>query len=343
VSQDAGVDHDATQLAEAYFEVGKYEGARDVLSRALSQHPNDPDLLAQYARAEYLLKNFAAAAHSAYAALSVAPQSELAMRAYALSLEGLGRLPEALSMAWHTVVAHPNSPVTHKLYARLLLRARQGRAALCEVDEALRLDPTNVDALVLRGSILQCMDRIDESDAAFGQALTLEPGNADALHDMSLNRLRHRKYARALRGFLGAAGIDPKLGDLARKNIGLVLAKILKIVTPVAVLLSGLAIFVGSVDCSGHSTVPLRVATGLVTATLIAVLGWMYRSVPRPVLVSVLRDRVFVTARVLHAVLALALGAGVTLAGGPEWTIPAGVFLVFAGLILARVGLRIIW
>ena len=38
-----------------------------------------------------------------------------------------------------------------------------------------------------------------------------------------------------------------------------------------------------------------------------------------------------------------ALGAGVTLAGGPEWTIPAGVFLVFAGLILARVGLRIIW
>ncbi len=343
MSQDAGVDRDANQVADAYFEVGKYESARDVLSRALSQHPNDPELLAQYARAEYLLKNFPAAAHSAYAALSVAPQSELAMRVYALSLEGLGRLPEALSMAWHTVIANPNSAVTHKLYARLLLRARQGRAALCEVDEALRLDPTNVDAIVLRGSILQSMGRIEESDAAFAQALTLDPGNADALHDMSINRLSRRKYARALRGFLGAAGIDPKLGDLARKNIGLLLARILKIVTPVAVLLSFLATFVGSVDCSGHSTVALRVATGLVTATLIAVLGWMYRSVPRAVLVSVLRERSFVTARVLHAVLALALGAGVTLCGGPEWTIPAGGLLVFAGLILVRVGLRMNW
>jgi tetratricopeptide (TPR) repeat protein len=343
VSQDAGVDQDANRLVDAYFEVGKYEAARDVLSRLLSQHPSDPDLLAQYARAEYSLKNYPSAARSAYAALSVAPQSEFAMRVYALSLEGLGRLPEALSMAWHAVIAHPNSAVTHKLYARLLLIARHGRQALCEVDEALRLDPTNVDALALRGTVLQSMGRIDESDAAFAQVLTFEPGNADALHDMSINRLSRRKYARALRGFLGAASIDPKLGDLARKNISLVLARILKIVTPVAVLLSGLATFVGSVDCSGHSTVPLRLATGLITATLVAVLGWMYRSVPRAVLASVLRERSFVTARVLHAMLALALGAGVTLCGGPEWTIPAGVFLVFAGLILARVGLRIIW
>jgi hypothetical protein len=52
-------------------------------------------------------------------------------------------------------------------------------------------------------------------------------------------------------------------------------------------------------------------------------------------------DRGFVAARMVHAVLAVALGAGVTVFGGPAWTIPAGFILIIAGLILLRAGLTI--
>ncbi|MGO9158526.1 tetratricopeptide repeat protein [Mycobacterium sp.] len=72
---------------------------------------------------------------------------------------------------------------------RLLQKSRQYSSALCSVDEALRLSPTNTDALVLRGSILHDLGRIRESNASYEQALTPEPGNADALNNMGVNRL----------------------------------------------------------------------------------------------------------------------------------------------------------
>lgn len=341
MTPDCGVDRvdEAIHAANAYIETGNYQRARDVLRHSLSQHPNDPALLRHYARAEYSLDNYTSAAWSAYAVLSAVPHDEWATRIYALSLAGLGRLHEALWMSWRAVMAHPNEPLQHEVYARLLRKSRQLPSALVVVDKSLRLDPVSVDALVLRGLILEELGRIDESDASYRQALSLHPGHAWALNNLAVNRLRGGKFGLALKGFLGAGGVDPRIGDLARSNIGVVLAKILKRVTMVAVVLGAYAVEVSATHCSGHSTVITRALTGLVTAALIVVLGWMLRSVPRRVLISVLRDRGFVAARLIHALLAVGLGTVITVFGGAVWTIPAGVVVTVAGLILVRVGL----
>jgi Flp pilus assembly protein TadD len=338
---DSGPDpaHQARHVAEAYFESGNYERAREVLRGLLAEHPNDPGLLAQCAGAEYMLENYPAAARGAYAALSAAPQDEMAMRIYALSLDGLGRAHEALWMAWRTVIAHPNEPLAHRLYARLLRKSRQFPSALAAADEALRLDPTSVDALILRGSILHDLGRIAESDASYQQALTLDPANAEALNNIGVNRLRRWKFARALRGFLGAAGNDPALGDLARRNIGVVLRRVLRLVTLVAGLLGLLVAIAAGLHDQGHSTAMLRVIAGLVTATLIAVLGRLHRAIPRQVLASVLRERSFVALRIVHALVAVAAGVWITIFPGPAAMIPVGAMLLISALILSRVGL----
>jgi Flp pilus assembly protein TadD len=331
----------AIHVADAYFDSGNYERAREVLRRSLAEHPNDPDLLAQHARAEFMLGNYPAAAWGAYAALSVAPQDEMAMRIYALSLDGLGRAYDAMWMAWRTVTAHPNNPLAHRLYARLLQKSRQFPSALLLVDEALRLDPMSVDALILRGSILHDLRRISESDAAYRQALTLDPGNAEALNNIGVNRLRSGKFMRALRGFLGAAGNDPTFGDLARRNIGVVLRRVLRLVTVVAGLLGLLVAFVAGLHGEGHPTGTLRVTAALVTAILIAVLGRLYRAIPREVLASVLREQGFVAVRLVHALVAVAAGAWITIYPGPAAMLAIGGMLVISGLILIRVGLFI--
>jgi Flp pilus assembly protein TadD len=294
--------------------------------------------LAQYARAEYLLDNLPAAASSAYAALSVAPQDEMAMRIYALSLDGLGRYYDSMWMAWRTVVAHPNEPMPHRLYARLLHKWRQNPAALQAVDEALRLAPTDVDALVLRGSILHDLGRIAESDAAYRQALALDPGNAEALNNMAVNRMRRGGFLAALRGFLGAAGLDPALGDLARANIGVVLRRVLRLVTIAATILGFLVAFAAGLHNEGHPTATIRVTAGLVTAALIAVLVRLGRTIPRPVLKSVLREQLFVTLRLAHAVVAVVAGAWVTVFPGPVPMVAVGGMLTLGGLILFRIG-----
>ncbi|MEZ0350990.1 tetratricopeptide repeat protein [Mycobacterium sp. pR1184] len=328
----------AGQLADAYAEAGNYQRAREVLGQLLSQNPNDPVLLAGYARAEYMLGNYPSAARSAYAALGNDPLNAFAVRIYALSLDELGRNYDARWVAYRGVLAHPNDPLQHRVYARLLHNSRQHASALWVVDEALRLDPASTDALILRGSILHDLDRIDESDTAYGQALTLSPGNAQALNNLAVNRLRRYRFGRALRGFLGAAGSDPELGDLARRNIAVVLRKVFRLVSPVAAVVSFLVALTSGLHGEGHSTASLRVVLGLLTAVLVGVLGWLIRTIPHRLLRSVLRGQYLSNMRLGHAVLAAAAGAWTTV-----WPVTAGVavggILTLTGLLFFRMGL----
>jgi tetratricopeptide (TPR) repeat protein len=340
VTSHTGVNRpdEAIRIASAYFDTKNYERAREVLRTALTQQPNDPALLIHYARAEYVLKNYSSAAWSAHAALAAAPQNEFATRIYALSLDGLGRSHEALWLAWQGVIAHPNEPLQHWTYAELLLKSRQFQSALAVVDGALRLDANHVDSLLLRGRVLHALGRLPESDESYRKALALDPGNAEAVNNLAVNRFHLGKFGRALRGFLGAAGHDPSLGNLARRNVGAVLVRVLRRATLLAVLLGILVLIVIAVQKGGHPTLAYRVATGLVTLALIAIFGWALRLVPRRVLGSVLRERFFVAVRAVHVLFAVILGAGVTGFGAPHWTMPAAMAAIYGGAFIAWVG-----
>ncbi|OBG60438.1 MULTISPECIES: tetratricopeptide repeat protein [unclassified Mycobacterium] len=342
MTSDPGVRADsALQVARAYYATRNYQRTRDVTRAALSQNPNDPDLLALHAAADHALKNHGPAANSAYAALSVAPQHEFAMRVYALALEGLGRNYDAMWMAWRGVVAHPNQAAQYRLYAALLLRSRQMATALYVIDRALQLEPNDVDALNLRGAILHRLGRRSESVASYRQALQLDPGNAEALNDLAIHRLDGNKFGRALRGFLGAAGSDPELADLARRNIGVVLRKVLAGVTVGAGVLSVLLAITAGAYNDGRPTAVARVAVGLLTAAMIAVLWWLVRAIPRGVLLSVLRKQRFSAARAIHALVAIAAGAWVTVYPGPPAMIAVGGLLAVGALVIIRIGLLI--
>lgn len=331
----------AIAVSDAYVESKNYERARDVLRQVLTEHPNDPVLLAHNARAEYLLGNHSEAALSAYAALSAAPHDELAMRIYALSLDGQGRGPEAVWMAWRTVTQHPNEPLAHRLYARVLQRARRYHDALIEVDEALRLGPAEVDTLVLRGTILHDLGRLAESSEAYERALSLDPGCAEALNNLAVNRLRGGKFGHALRGFLGAAGSDPALGNLVRRNIGALLATVLRRLTGLAVILGVLAAFIGTTHGAQYGAIMLRVVASMCVLVLLGNFVWLFRAVPRRTLFSAMRGRAAVVVRFVHAVLAVVVGICAVVLDGPAWTVPAGVVVAISGLIIVRFGLLI--
>jgi hypothetical protein len=76
------------------------------------------------------------------------------------------------------------------------------------------------------------------------------------------------------------------------------------------------------------------------TIGLIGALGWLFRAIPRRILVSVLRDRGFAAARIVHGLLAVCAGVFATAFHGP-WTVPAGILLLISGVILARIGLTV--
>lgn len=341
MASDAGVGRidEVVAIADAYVDAGKYESAREILSRSLAHNPNDSTLLANYARTELALGNYWQAGRSAHAALSGKPDDEFAMRLYAMSLFYLERQHDALWLAYRTVQVHPNQPAPLQLYARLLYKVRQLHLALIVIDQALALVPQSVDALNLRGSILRDLRRWEESEAAYRTVLQLDPGNAEALNDLAVHRLERHKFGRALRGFLGAAGSDPEYGQLARRNIGVVLRKVFTLVTIGAGVLGALLACATGVYGEGHPAVLLRVIVGLLTAALIAVLYWLVRAIPRQVLISVLREQYFVTLRIAHAVAAVVAGAWVTVIPRPEAMVGVGSMLGVSGLVIFRVGL----
>lgn len=70
--------------------------------------------------------------------------------------------------------------------------------ALAVVEKALALDPTSVEALNLKASILYDLDRDDEAYAFHQQALAVEPQSVEALHGLASLANDAGKYADAI-------------------------------------------------------------------------------------------------------------------------------------------------
>lgn len=117
--------------------------------------------------------------------------------------------------------------------------------------------------------------------------MVLDPDDAIVLHNLALNRLRRGRFSAALQGLLGAAGLDPKLGDLARGNIGVVLAKMLSRAAILCAALGVAVLVVGVAASDGAATAQPRVVAGLITAALIVAVAWTVRIVPHRVVKSV--------------------------------------------------------
>jgi Flp pilus assembly protein TadD len=328
---------EAIAAAELYVDARNYSRARQVLSTALAENPDDPALLTEYARVGVYSKDFQSAAASAYAALARQPNDELTMRLYALALDGLGRHGEALWMAWRNVTDNPQVHLAHHVYARMLSDAGRSSDAIVVINEALRLEPTYSDSRVLRASILRKLGRFDESDADYHDVLSVDPDHAVAAHNLAVNRLDTGKLASATRGLLGAARLDPELGDLARDNAGLALIKGLR---RASVLLLMQVIFLIQMDDALDDGRPIllhQVFIGACTAALVACLVWALRLLPWRTLRSVVRARPAIVFRV--AVMVFGIVVGLVAAGfGPS----AGVTAATSVLLLTVLALGLL-
>jgi tetratricopeptide (TPR) repeat protein len=320
----------AVALACAYADAKNYARAEQVLRDALTTSPDSADLLANLARIQVLVEDYPSAASTAYAALAIAPEYGFAMRMYAIALEGIGRLGDALQVAWRGATSNPHDRLAHYVYAELLLKARRPWDALYVVGEVLRLEPANTDSHVLHGQVLARLGRHQESTAAYEEALRLDPSNAAAVHNIAVNRLGRNRWLTALRGFRGAARLDPHLGDLVRRNISVALSRLLRLSTAFAAAVAFFVVL--SSDATLHresSATGLRITVGVVSVALLGYMVWVSRVVPIRTWRSVLAKRSVLVLRIILAICAIAVGT-LTVAGGEaNVTSGLGSFLLF--------------
>ncbi len=249
--------------------------------------------------------------------------------AQALALYGQGRVAEALTLAWQTATAHPDSPLAHYTYASLLRECGRDGEALAVVDAALRLSPAFPDALVLRGDLRRALSGAQAAEADYLQALHLQPEHALAVHNLAVGRLGMGTITKAVRGLLEAGRLDPGLAELALGNITLALTRVLRWATASVVLLAAALIVVGAMYDEGLPSLLPRVLAVMLTLPLISAIVWTFRTVPAPALRVVLGKQLLLGVRL--AFLAVAVIAGlVTAVGAPSLAGVTGPVLLIA-------------
>ncbi|MCU1699334.1 MAG: hypothetical protein JWR34_5397 [Mycobacterium sp.] len=323
--------------AESYMAAGDFRGAESVVGTALGVHPNHPRLLTVYARVKLGQSDYVAAASSAHAALSVAPENEYAMRIYSHALELQGRIPEALTMAWRTATAHPQSHLAHHTYARMLSDAGRPVEAMTAINEALRLNPHDIDALNLRGDIRVALGEFDPAEADYRHALQLNPMDASVVHNLATLEYQRRRRWSAVRGFVAAERLDPRFGDVVRRNVGVVLTGVLRRSAWLVLIVTIAVVATYNMRDDGATVIP-RVVAGVGAVLLVAMSIPVLRNVPGPMLTSVLRQRQILAVRILQLLAAVVLGALTAIAGA--LTVPgvAAAFLLLSVPVVAVVG-----
>jgi Flp pilus assembly protein TadD len=316
--------------AENHMAAGDFWRAESVLGAALGTHPNHPRLLTVHARVKLGQSDYAAAATSAHAALSLAPENEYAMRVYSHALELQGRIPEALTVAWRTATTHPHSHLAHHTYARLLSDAGRTVEAMPAINETLRLNPRDVDALNLRGDIRVALGELDAAEADYRHALQLNPMDASVVHNLATLDYGRRRRWSAVRGFVAAERLDPRFGDVVRRNIGLVLTGVLRRSAWLVLAVTIAVVATYNMRDDGATIIP-RIIAGVGAVLLVAISIPVMRNVPGPMLTSVLRQHQILVVRILQLLAAVVLGVVTSAVGA--LTVPG----VAAGFLLLSV------
>jgi tetratricopeptide (TPR) repeat protein len=177
------------------------------------------------------------------------------------------------------------------------------------VNEALRLNPSDVDSLVLRGDMLSAQKQFGAAEADYREALRLRPEYGDALHGLALIENSRGRRRKALRGIVEVGRVDPSYGDVVLQNIGTVLTGVLRR-SVWLVLTVGVAIIVAmTLHDGGNPTVVPRIIAGIAAVLLVVMFVGVMREIPGNLLKAVLRQRQMLAVRIVQLGAAVVLGA----------------------------------
>lgn len=213
-------------------ELGRFEAARELLAEVLAAEPDNATALARMADLCRQLGEYERALEFSAAALRVAPNADYAWRIRALSEYRLNLATKgapaaehrsrALAAARRAVELSPDEVESLRVQA-IVQWDTDPTAALRVLDRALELDPDNVRSHVLRGLIfrwqLRAPDALDRAEAAFREALRLQPEHSQALYELALITVERGDIRRARQQLRRVAELDPGYGDNVREQL----------------------------------------------------------------------------------------------------------------------------
>ena len=197
------------EQARLHIQHGHIDGAIDVLRDILS---NDPDLAEAHAYlAICLLKKRRghAAAQEARIALTLEPESALALYALALSQFAQRQFRAAESHILRLLDLDPNDPRYYLLLVDLYNAIAQKKKVLPLLQKALALAPDNPDTLSKLSDYYLAVNDLGRAQHHAREALQMDPEHADALVSMGQVLLQKGDVANAREHAIWALRREP--------------------------------------------------------------------------------------------------------------------------------------
>lgn len=204
------------QRAQLLAELGRYDEAADELAYVLAQDPTHVPALTMLSRLHLAADRPAEALAAAESAVAAAPRLVEPLVARGLALADLRRYAESARTAETILMLGPDDAYAQRSAAAILAEARNGQSALNAAWRGVELAPQEPQAHLVLGLVAARLEQFDLAERAYREALRLDPGLAEARHDIGVLRLEQRRYAEALEHLAEAAAIDPGRVDPGR-------------------------------------------------------------------------------------------------------------------------------
>jgi tetratricopeptide (TPR) repeat protein len=125
--------------------------------------------------------------------------------------EGMGETDKALEDFTAAIKAAPERPLAYLERGVLLAtRMRSFERAIADLNRTLELDPRNVTALIVRGTVQGELAQFGRAIADFDSAIRLAPRNSEAFQKRALARSRLGQDKEALDDYAAALRINPQ-------------------------------------------------------------------------------------------------------------------------------------
>ena len=197
------------EQARLNMQHGHIDGAIDVLRDILS---NDPDLAEAHAYLAICLlekRRGHAAAQEARIALTLEPESELAIYALALSEYAQRNFRGSESHIKRLLEIDPNDPRYYRLLANLYDATEQKKKVLPLLQKALTLSPEDPTTLSKLSDFYLAVNDVASAEKHAREALEIDPEHADALVSMGWVLLQVGDIANAREHAIWSLRRDP--------------------------------------------------------------------------------------------------------------------------------------
>jgi tetratricopeptide (TPR) repeat protein len=210
---DPGYAEAHNNLGNALQRAGRLEDAVASYRRALQSRPGYAEAYYNQGRALHALDELPAAADCYRRAVDVKPDYGKALKSLGDVLGELGRTEEAAAQYLRALDVAPGDPENHAALAALWERSSALAEALAKAEEALRLDPGNVRAVVIAARCERRLGRPEDGVArlqAFDSERLEDEARAYLLFEMAAILDRLGDYQRAFEMYADANRLNAR-------------------------------------------------------------------------------------------------------------------------------------